>query len=198
MEAVKTNVIGTANVPVSYTHLDVYKRQLMDLVPPSDINKNLFILPGGAVPPNPTELLARDGLEKAIETLKVSFDYVILDTAPVGMVTDTLLIGRTADLSIYVCRADYTRKAEFSLINELSENNKLPNLCIAINGLDLQKKKYGYYYGYGKYGKYYGYGTSGVLNSGLRAVKSAVPPCWMMLETLRSSIFCTSPVRRPL
>ena len=61
---------------------------------------------GRAVPPNPTELLARDGLEKAIETLKANFDYVILDTAPVGMVTDTLLIGRTADLSVYVCRAD--------------------------------------------------------------------------------------------
>ena len=131
---------------------------LMDLVQPSDINRNLFILPGGAVPPNPTELLARDGLEKAIETLKTNFDYVILDTAPVGMVTDTLLIGRTADLSVYVCRADYTRKAEFTLVNELSENKKLPNLCVAINGLDLQKKKYGYYYGYGKYGKYYGYG----------------------------------------
>ena len=131
---------------------------LMDLVQPSDINKNLYILPGGTVPPNPTELLARDGLEKAIETLKKNFDYVILDTAPIGMVTDTLLIGRVADLSVYVCRADYTRKAEFTLINELAENNKLPNLCIAINGLDLQKKKYGYYYGYGKYGKYYGYG----------------------------------------
>lgn len=131
---------------------------LMDLVQPSDINRNLFILPGGAVPPNPTELLARDGLEKAIETLKTNFDYVILDTAPVGMVTDTLLIGRTADLSVYVCRADYTRKAEFTLVNELSEKNKLPNLCVVINGLDLQKKKYGYYYGYGKYGKYYGYG----------------------------------------
>ena len=131
---------------------------LMDLVQPSDINRNLFILPGGAVPPNPTELLARDGLEKAIETLKTNFDYVILDTAPVGMVTDTLLIGRTADLSVYVCRADYTRKAEFTLVNELSENKKLPNLCVAINGLDLQKKKYGYYYGYGKYGKYFGYG----------------------------------------
>ncbi|WP_277135135.1 GumC family protein [Bacteroides congonensis] len=131
---------------------------LMDLVQPSDINKNLYILPGGTVPPNPTELLARDGLEKAVETLKQNFDYVILDTAPVGMVTDTLLIGRVADLSVYVCRADYTRKAEFTLINELTENNKLPNLCIAINGLELQKKKYGYYYGYGKYGKYYGYG----------------------------------------
>ncbi|WP_279187402.1 GumC family protein [Bacteroides acidifaciens] len=131
---------------------------LMDLVQPSDINKSLYILPGGTVPPNPTELLARDGLEKAIETLKQNFDYVILDTAPIGMVTDTLLIGRVADLSIYVCRADYTRKAEFTLINELAENNKLPNLCIAINGVDLQKKKYGYYYGYGKCGKYYGYG----------------------------------------
>ena len=131
---------------------------LMDLVQTSDINKNLYILPGGTVPPNPTELLARDGLEKAIETLKQNFDYVILDTAPVGMVTDTLLIGRVADLSVYVCRADYTRKAEFTLVNELAENDKLPKLCIAINGLDLQKRKYGYYYGYGKYGKYYGYG----------------------------------------
>ena len=131
---------------------------LMDFVQPSDINKNLFILPGGTVPPNPTELLARGGLEKAIETLKANFDYVILDTAPVGMVTDTLLIGRVADLCVYVCRADYTPKAEFTLINELAENNKLPNLCIAINGLDLNSRKYGYYYGYGKYGKYYGYG----------------------------------------
>lgn len=134
------------------------EKNLMDFVQSSDTNKNLFILPGGTVPPNPTELLARDGLDKAIETLKKNFDYVILDTAPVGMVTDTLLIGRVADLSVYVCRADYTRKVEFTLINEIASENKLPNLCTVINGLDLQKKKYGYYYGYGKYGKYYGYG----------------------------------------
>ncbi|WP_417009544.1 GumC family protein [Bacteroides congonensis] len=130
---------------------------LMDLVQQSDINKNLFILPGGTVPPNPTELLARDGLDKAIEILRQKFDYVILDTAPVGMVTDTLLVGRAADLSVYVCRADYTHKAEYTLINELAEGEKLPNICTVINGLDMNKKKYGYYYGYGKYGKYYGY-----------------------------------------
>jgi len=139
-------------------YLSNSEKNLMDLVLASDVSKSLYILPGGTVPPNPTELLARDGLDKAIETLKKNFDYVILDTAPVGMVTDTLLIGRVADLSVYVCRADYTRKAEFTLINELAENNKLPNLCTVINGLDLQQKKYGYYYGYGKYGKYYGYG----------------------------------------
>ena len=134
------------------------EKNLMDLVQLSDVSKNLYILPGGTVPPNPTELLARDGLDKAIETFKKSFDYVILDTAPVGMVTDTLLIGRVADLSVYVCRADYTHKNEYTLINELAENNKLPKLCTVINGLDLKRRKYGYYYGYGKYGKYYGYG----------------------------------------
>ena len=134
------------------------KQNIMDLVQQSDINSNLFILPGGAVPPNPTELLARKGLEEAIEQLKQHFDYIVLDTAPVGMVTDTQLIARSADFTIYVCRADYTRKSEFALVNELATTNKLPRISIAINGLDLKKKKYGYYYGYGKYGKYYGYG----------------------------------------
>lgn len=131
---------------------------LMSLVQLSDINKNLYILPGGTVPPNPTELLARDGLDKAIAMLKQNFDYVILDTAPIGMVTDTMLIGRVADLSVYVCRADYTHKAEYMLINELHHGKKLPNLCTIINGVDLKNRKYGYYYGYGKYGRHYGYG----------------------------------------
>ncbi|MFR8655935.1 MAG: GumC family protein, partial [Bacteroides caccae] len=131
---------------------------LMELVQPSDVNKNLFVLLGGAVPPNPTELLARNGLDKAIEILKQNFDYVIMDTAPIGMVTDTLLVGRVADLSVYVCRADYTHKAEYTLINELAIEKKLSKLCTVINGVDLKKRKYGYYYGYGKYGKYYGYG----------------------------------------
>lgn len=134
------------------------ERDLMELVQQSDVSETLYILPGGAVPPNPTELLARDGLDKAIETLKQNFDYVILDTAPVGMVTDTLLIGRVADLSVYVCRADYTHKTEYTLINDLATNNKLPKICTVINGLDMTKKKYGYYYGYGKYGRHYGYG----------------------------------------
>ena len=134
------------------------KLNIMDLVQQSDVNSNLFILPGGAVPPNPTELLARKGLEEAVEQLKQHFDYIVLDTAPVGMVTDTQLISRVADLTVYVCRADYTRKSEFTLVNELDSTNKLPRISIVINGLDLNKKKYGYYYGYGKYGKYYGYG----------------------------------------
>jgi len=131
---------------------------LLDLLRPSGINDQLILLPSGTVPPNPTELLARPALQQAIDTLKANFDYVILDTAPVGMVSDTQLIGRIADLCVYVCRADYTHKADFSLIEDLRHQKKLPNLCTIVNGVDMTKRKYGYYYGYGKYGKYYGYG----------------------------------------
>lgn len=133
---------------------------LLSLCQPSAISPNLFILPDGTVPPNPTELVARKTLDEAIEQLKQSFDYVLLDTAPIGMVTDTQLIARVADLSVYVCRAGYTHKSDYELINDLKRENKLPNLCTLINAIDMDQRKNGYYYGYGKYGKYgkYGYG----------------------------------------
>ena len=133
---------------------------LLSLCQQSSISPNLYVLPGGAVPPNPTELVARKSLEQAIEKLKEHFDYIILDTAPIGMVTDTRLIARVADLTVYVCRADYTHKSDYELINDLKQDNKLPNLCTLINGINMDKRKNGYYYGYGKYGRYgkYGYG----------------------------------------
>lgn len=131
---------------------------LRSMILTSEVSDNLHVLPGGAIPPNPTELLARKSLDDAIELLKKDYDYIILDTAPIGMVTDTQLIARVADVSIYVCRADYTHKNDYQLINELYANKRLPGLCTVINGLDMKKKKYGYYYGYGKYGRYYGYG----------------------------------------
>lgn len=133
---------------------------LLSLCQPSTISSNLYILPGGAVPPNPTELVARKTLDKAVDILKANFDYVILDTAPIGMVTDTQLIARVADLSVYICRAGYTHKSHYELINELKKDHKLPNLCTLINCIDMDQRKNGYYYGYGKYGKYgkYGYG----------------------------------------
>lgn len=131
---------------------------LRSMILTSEVSDNLHVLPGGAIPPNPTELLARKSLDDAIELLKKDYDYIVLDTAPIGMVTDTQLIARVADASIYVCRADYTHKNDYQLINELYANKRLPGLCTVINGLDMKKKKYGYYYGYGKYGRYYGYG----------------------------------------
>lgn len=128
---------------------------------PSEVNDNLDLLMAGPIPPNPAELVSRPALEQVITQIKQHYDYVLIDTAPVGLVTDTLQIGKLADMSIYMCRADYTPKVSFNLINNLAEENKLPNLCIAINGIDLSEKKYGYYYGYGKYGKYGRYGHYG-------------------------------------
>lgn len=133
---------------------------LRSLCQVSPISENLYILPGGTIPPNPTELVARKSLDMAIDILKQHFDYIILDTAPIGMVTDTQLVARVADLSVYVCRSNYTAKSEFKLINELKQDGKLPHPCILLNGIDMSKRTTGSYYGYGKYGKYgrYGYG----------------------------------------
>lgn len=137
---------------------------LLSLARPSEVADKLDLLPSGTVPPNPTELLDSPSLQKAIDILKEQYDYIILDTAPIGLVSDTQLIGRVADLAIYVCRADYTPRAEYTLIEELRKQKRLPNLCTVINGVDFSQRKYGYYYGYGKkygygsYGKHYGYG----------------------------------------
>jgi len=129
----------------------------------SGVNANLDLLLAGPVPPNPTELLARDAFVQVMTLLKERYDYVILDTAPVGLVTDTLQIGRVADVSVYVVRADYTQKSSIGLLNNLADEGKMPNACIVLNGVDMSKRKYGYYYGYGRYGKYgrYGYGRYG-------------------------------------
>lgn len=128
---------------------------------PSGVNDNLELLMAGPIPPNPAELLTRTSLDDIMDLLKRTYDYVIIDTAPVGLVTDTLQVGRVSNLTVYVCRADYTPKENFELINTLHVENKLPNICVVVNGIDLSKKKYGYYYGYGKYGRYAKYGYYG-------------------------------------
>ena len=131
---------------------------LLSLCQQSGISENLYVLPCGTIPPNPTELVSRSSLDKAIDILKANFEYIILDTAPIGMVTDTRIISRVADLCVYICRADYTRKNEFELIQDLENDEKLPRFCVLVNGIDMDKRKNGYYYGYGRYGKYGKYG----------------------------------------
>lgn len=139
------------------------KTGLFEQIMPSGVNENLDILPAGIIPPNPAELLSRKNLDRAMDYLKEVYDYIILDTAPVGLVTDTLIISRVTDATVYICRADYTPKSNMELVNSLCKEGKLKNLSIVLNGIDMSKKKYGYYYGYGKYGKYgrYGYGKYG-------------------------------------
>lgn len=132
---------------------------------PSEINDNLDLLMAGPIPPNPGEIVTRPSLKIVIDELKKKYDYVLIDTAPVGLVTDTLQIGKISDATVFMCRADYTPKSAFGLINQLHKEKKLPNISIVINGIDMSKKKYGYYYGVGKYGKYRYYGSYGKYGS---------------------------------
>lgn len=141
----------------------VTKSALKHEILQSGVNDNLDLLLAGPVPPNPTELLARENFGEIVKMLREQYDYVIFDTAPVGLVTDTLQIGQHADITVFVCRADYTPKSSFGLVNTLTKEKKLPNPCVVINGIDMSQRKYGYYYGYGRYGRYgrYGYGRYG-------------------------------------
>ena len=156
--AVRDRDLGITNLLAKGT---VTPEQIRNHVQGSGVNDNLDLMLAGPTPPNPTELLARDTLKTIIDELRKEYDYIIMDTAPIGLVSDTIQIGKYADVSVYVCRADYTPKSCFELVNTINAEKKLNNMCIVLNGVDMSKKKYGYYYGYGKYGRYGGYGKYG-------------------------------------
>lgn len=147
--------VNKKNAGVTTYLRDPENTNLSELIEKSNISPNLDILFGGAVPPNPTELVAKDSLEKLLEILKKSYDYVVLDTAPIGMVTDTQIISRAVDMCVYVCRADFTNKQTFRYINQLERDSKFPSIAVVINAIDLKKRKnaykrkHGYGYGYG-------------------------------------------------
>lgn len=119
----------------------------------SGVNHNLDLLTAGPTPANPGELMVRKSLKQTIALLKEHYDYVIIDTAPIGLVADTLQLSKLADRTLFVCRADFSTKFSFTYINKLDEQKKLPNISIVINDIDLSKKKFAYSYGFGKYSK---------------------------------------------
>lgn len=137
-----------------FADFDLLEDQIMHGI----YNDNLDILPAGIIPPNPGELISKDLLDKGIEHLRTIYDYIVLDTPPIGLVSDTLEMGRLADATLFVARADYSHKANFALINSVQQDSKMPKVNLVLNGIDLKKRKYGYYYGYGSYGKYGAYG----------------------------------------
>jgi len=128
-------------------------------------NTQTLVLSGnelsGPIPPNPAELLMNDRLEFLIEESKVKYDYIIVDTAPAMIVTDTLLISQLADYTLYVTRADYTEKALLDFPKDLKKQSKLNGLAVILNDIDYSKFSYGAQYGY-SYGYGYGYGEENV------------------------------------
>lgn len=110
--------------------------RLLDLVQPSAAHANLDILPGGALVANSAELVSQEAFADAIRQLKEKYDYVILDTAPLPLVTDTVLIGRTADICVFVCRAGVTPKSACDYLNTLSREQKFPKLAVLLNDVE--------------------------------------------------------------
>lgn len=118
--------------------------------------ENLYAISCGPVPPNPSELLLDSRVEELFDWLKENFDIIIMDTAPVGMVSDAMTLGKFADSTLYIVRQGHTYKKQIALIDEFYEEQRLPKISIILNDIKI-KPGYGYY-GYGRYGYGYGYG----------------------------------------
>lgn len=145
----------------TYLAADEKELSLLDkYIVPSKSVEGLDILPAGIVPPNPAELLSGSNLDRAMEYLRGKYDYVVLDGPPVGLVSDSMIISRVADIVAYVVRLDYTHKADANFIKSIVDEKKLDNVSIVVNAEDLKKKSYGSYGSYYGSGRYSSYGYS--------------------------------------
>ncbi|KIO54172.1 exopolysaccharide transport family protein [Flavobacterium hibernum] len=119
---------------------------------------NLDVILSGPIPPNPSELILSDAMRELILELKQKYDYIILDTPPVGLVSDALELSQYADVTLYIVRQNYTKKDMITLLNTRVKRGELTNASIVLNGYENKAKygsAYGYGYGYGAYGNGY-------------------------------------------
>ena len=152
--------------------------------------ENLFVVPCGPIPPNPSELLLDERLDAFIKKLKESFDVIVIDTAPVGLVGDALVLGKYADACLYVVRHNYTFKKQLVMLDEIYANKRLPKVSLVLNDIDIQAG-YGGYYGYGGYGySGYGYGQGAeYFDEGKRKRKKGGGIFGFITEPIRKVIF---------
>ena len=122
--------------------------QVADVVAQSEYNENLNIIVSGAIPPNPAELLMQKRTSTLVEELRKQYDYIILDTAPAMLVTDTILINKLADITLYVVRADYTDRRLLDFAKDAIEDGRLTNVAMVLNNVALNNFGYGNKYGY--------------------------------------------------
>ncbi len=153
------------------TNFIVGRSSIQDIIVPVPEVPNLFVIPCGPVPPNPAEMLLDPKLKDLFEYVRKHFDVVIVDTAPVGLVSDAIILGEQADCTLYILRQNYTFKKQVGLIDELYRVKKLPRLSLLLNDVEVGTGYGGYYGGYG-HGYGYGYGTGYFDESGAKKKKS--------------------------
>ncbi|PWB24574.1 polysaccharide biosynthesis tyrosine autokinase [Flavobacterium sp. HTF] len=129
------------------------KQKNLDEITQSTQIPNLDVILSGPIPPNPSELILSEAMKELIDELKQKYDYIILDTPPVGLVSDSLELAQYADVTLYIVRQNYTKKDMITLLNNRIKRGELSNASIVLNGYE-NKAKYGSGYGYG-----YGYGA---------------------------------------
>ena len=122
---------------------------LEDIIIPSGEHKNLDLIPCGTIPPNPAELLQITRVDELFAELRKRYDYIIVDTAPVALVSDTYLLDRIADMTLFVCRYKYTPSEMVDYINQVVAQNRMHNVACVLNGVKGAHAGYGYGYGYG-------------------------------------------------
>lgn len=143
---------------VGITNYIVGKARLDELAVPVDGMENMYVIPCGPVPPNPAEMLLDPKIGQMFKYLKERFDVIIVDTAPVGFVSDAMILAEHADCTLYILRQNYTYKKQLGLIDELYTQKKLPRLSVLLNDAKAGAGGYGSYGSYGGYGYGYGYG----------------------------------------
>jgi len=131
--------------------------------------ENFYFITSGAVPPNPTELLESERMNGLIEDLKKRFDFIVIDTPPVGVVPDAIPVMKLSDATLYVFRQNVTHRTAFEFVQDLAEKAELSSLCIMLNGVDIKTFDYGYGYGYGNE---YSSSENGTKNSWFSLAKS--------------------------
>ena len=144
------------------TFLSGQASNVNDIIFDSGLVDNLYVLPGGPVPPNPNELLLGDQMKILFDQLRSSFDYIVIDTAPIGVVSDSYLIAPYADLELYVTRANYSTKRCLKVMHHAIDSGRLPNCYLILNGVNVKSniynyRRYGYYGSYNSKRGQYGY-----------------------------------------
>ncbi len=117
-----------------------------NLIKPSNIHKNVSIITSGSIPPNPNELLAKPLLGELVNSLRDNYDYIIIDTAPIGVVSDSFLLNKISDVNLYIVKSGYTPKKFIEEANLYYKDEKLKRMYFILNGIDLNKKSYEYGY----------------------------------------------------
>ncbi len=145
--------LGIKNETGVSTYL-IGKAKLDEVIQHTSVD-NLDIIPSGPVPPNPAELLAKKETHKLLDELRERYDYIIIDTPPVGIVSDAMMLMNLADINIFILRENYSKKEYMKTINDYYTQGKVKNLCVLLNDAGTNHR-YGYGYGY-SYG-YHGYG----------------------------------------